>query len=416
MNAEKYEELVLSVAERSEDAKVLLGLVCLLEGASSEEALTRNFTALRGEKTEERGGEEAEERAKERGKELLRFLRKKKILGRGPFDEYISLPGYENVFSKTVAGFLLQPGDLSEYLENVLKTVDGDGERREEEKEEEEEKKEEEGKGVEEEKKERRERSNAVIKIIELLLKIDIHGVSGFTQYDIIKPDMCDMFSPAIFRSVEDELISKKLCVYGKKRKREFLKLCSSSAEIKDAKERIEEWRRKKLTTGGVPEIVEKRVKDLVAGVKKGTKEWKAKFAEVSKFSKEDLEKVGAYFSGFKMEENFLFLTGDLLVGDDTLHLVITDRLSRYDVREWRRQPVLFITEVRPRWLQKIEVVFRGAYPKLSERRVAVAVPNEVAYSNFKQDLLYDIVERLGIPEVLGLKSIPTQPVDHTFY
>ncbi|MBA7558200.1 hypothetical protein ES705_50993 [subsurface metagenome] len=100
------------------------------------------------------------------------------------------------------------------------------------------------------------------------------------------------------------------------------------------------------------------------------------------------------------MDDSFLFLTGDLYVRRETLHLVVTDSLSRYDVREWRDQPVVFVTEEIPSWIGKMEAVFSGAYPGLSERKVSIAVPNKVAYSNYKQKLLYDVVDRLGISEV----------------
>jgi len=357
MRPEEYRSLVLSVTERNEDVKVLLGLVHLLEGYSTEEALTKNFTALRGK---EKGREKE-------CKDLLKSLRKKRVLGQGPYDEYICPAGHEEVFKDTAASFSQEPHDLSKYFEKAVK-----------------------------------EGNEAAIKLIELLLKMPIHGITGFTQYDIIKNDMCDMFSPAVFRSVEEEVIKENLCIYGKKRRGEFLELLYQSEEkIEDTKEGLRVWRAKKLIAMPVTKMLEKEIEELVRGAKKGAKEWKATAAETAGLSEKEIEETEGYFSGFTMDDNFLFLTGDVLVRGDTLHLVVTDSLSRYDVREWRDQPVVFVTDEIPRWAEKMEDVFEGAYPVLSKRKVSIAVPNKVAYSNFKQKLLSEVVNRLGIREVM---------------
>jgi hypothetical protein len=356
MRPEEYRSLVLSITERNEDVEVLLGLVYLLEGCSSEEALTKNFTALRGK-----------ERARE-CKELLTSLIKKRVLICGPYDEYICPAGHEKVFEDTAVSFLQEPHDLSNYFEKAVK-----------------------------------EGNKAAIKLIELLLKMPIHGITEFTQYEIIKNDLCDTFSPAVFRSVEEEVIKENLCIYGKKRRREFLGLYQNEEKIEDTKERVREWRAEKLAAMPVTKMLEKVVEELVEETKKGAKERRAEFAEWAKFSKEEIENIEGHFSGFAMDDSFLFLTGDLLVRRDTLNLVVTDSLSRYDVREWRGHPVVFVADEIPRWIEKMEYVFRGAYPELSKRKVSIVVPNKVAYSNFKQELLYDVVDRLGINEILEL-------------
>jgi hypothetical protein len=352
MTPEEYKNLVLGMSERNEDVKLLLELVYLLEDASSEEALTKNFTALRGEEKECR--------------ELLKLLRKKRVLGRGPNDEYIYPSGHEKSFADVTAGFLQEPHDLSNYFEKAVK-----------------------------------EGNNAAIKLIELLLKMSIHGIFGFTQYDLIKNDMSDMFSPAVFCSVEEEFIHENLCIYGKKRRKEFLELYQSEERIEDTKERVRVWRAEKLAAMPSTETLEKGIEKLVAEAKRGARNRGADFAEWSRFSEEELAGIAGYFSGLTIDDSFLFLTGDLFVRGDTLHIVVTDSLSRYDVREWRHQPVLFITNEILRWIDKLEDVFTGAYPKLSERKMCIAVPNKVAHTNFKHELLYDVLERLGIGEVI---------------
>jgi hypothetical protein len=352
MFPEEYRSTILSLAEANEDVKTLLGIFYLLEGYTAEEALVKNFRAMTGKDC----------------KDLLKMLRKNGIIKIGAYNEYLCLSGYEEVFNEIAAGFSPQPGDLSEYFEKTVEEGD-----------------------------------KAALKMIESLLKMDIHGIGEFTQYDLIKNDMSEMFSPAVFHSLEEEFIKENLCVYGKRHRREFLKLYQSEDKIGAAKETVREWRAKKLAAMPVTKMLEKGMEELVKAAKKGAKEREAQFAEWSQFSQEELDKVEGYFSGFTMDDNFLFLTGDMLVGNDTLHLVVTDSISRYDVREWRDHPVVFITEEIPRWIRKIEVVFRGAYPELSERKVSIAVPNKVAYSNFKQGLLFELVNRLGIREVLEL-------------
>lgn len=356
MTPEEYRNLVLSITEKNEDVEVLLKLVYLLEGSSSEEALTKNFTALRGNAREKEC------------KELLKSLRRKRVLIIGPYDEYICPAGHEKVFADTAASFLQGPHDLSKYIEKAVK-----------------------------------EGNEAAIKLIELLLKMSIQGITGFTQYEIIKNDMCDMFSPSVFRSVEEEVIKENLCIYGKKRRKEFLGLYQSEGKKEAAKERVRAWRAEKLAAMPVTKMLEREIEKLVEEAKRGTEERRAGLAEWAKFSQEEIDAIEGNFSGFAMDDNFLFLTGDMYVRRETLHLVVTDSLSRYDVREWRDQPVVFVTEEIPSWIGKMEAVFSGAYPELSKRKVSIAVPNKVAYSNFKQKLLYDVVGRLGISEVQEL-------------
>jgi len=352
MFPEEYRNTILKLAEANDDMKTLLGIFYLLEGYTAEEALVKNFHAMTGKDC----------------KDLLKLLRRGGIIKIGAYNEYLCLSGYEKIFKESAAGFSPQPCDLSKYVEKAVE-----------------------------------EGNKAALKMIELLLKIDIHGIGEFSQYDIIKSEISEMFSPVVFHSLEEELIKENLCVYGKRHRREFLKLYQSEDKIGAAKEKVREWRAKKLAAMSVTKMLEKEMEELVKATKKGAKEREAEFAEWSQFSQEELDKVEGYSSGFTMDDNFLFLTGDMLVGNDTLHLVVTDRLSRYDVREWRDHPGVFITEEIPRWIRKIEVVFRGAYPKLYERKIAIVVPNKVAYSNFKQELLYELINRLGNSDVLEL-------------
>lgn len=353
MLIEEYKSTILSLIDANEDVKTLLGLFHPMEGCTTEAALVKNFAAITGKDC----------------KDLLNLLRKRKILRIGAYSEYICLAGYEPIFDEITAEFSAQPGDLSEYFEKAVK----DG-------------------------------NKAAVKLIELLLKIGEQGITGFTQYDIIKRDMPDMFSAAVFHSLEDDFIKENLCVYGKKHRREFLKLTQSEEKIKDVKERVRDWKSKELAKMPVTKTLEKKIGDFITDTKRAAEGRREDFVEWSKFSPEEMDQLGGYFSGFKMDENFLFLTGDLVVGRDTLHLVVTDSLSRFDVREKRVEPLMFVTAKAPRWLGRFEHIFREAYPRLSERKVAIAVPNKVAYSNFKQDLLYKIVDLLDIQEVSELR------------
>ncbi len=355
MFPEEYRSTIISLAEENDDVKTLLGLFHLLEGYTTEEALVKNFRALTGKDC----------------KDLLKLLRRKGIIKVGAYNEYLCLSGYGEVFNDIAAGFSPQPCDLSEYFDKAVE-----------------------------------EGNKAALKMIELLLKIGIHGFGEFSQYDIIKSDISEMFSPAVFRSVEEELIKENLCVYGKKHENEFLKLYQSDDKIKEVKERVREWKTNKLAMMPVKETVEKKMGELVEDARRrmNRERRKAELAETLRIPEsEKLEDTVGYFSGFTSDDTLMFITGNALVEHDTLYLVITDCLSRYEVREWKDFPVVFITEKIPKWIGKIEVVFKDAYPKLSERKIAIAVPNKVAYSNFKQELLFELVNRLGIREVQEL-------------
>jgi len=141
---------------------------------------------------------------------------------------------------------------------------------------------------------------------------------------------------------------------------------------------------------------------------------YSAEMAEMAGLSETEVEKTVGYFSGFDVDDVFLFVTGNVLVDHDTLYVAITDSLSRYEAREWRDYPVVFITEELPKWVGTIEGAFKDAYPKLSERRIAIVVPNKVAYANFKQKLLFELVNRLGITEILEIPKIGERTYSQT--
>ncbi|RJS82565.1 hypothetical protein CW713_04945 [Methanophagales archaeon] len=356
MFPEEYRNSILRLVEANEGMKTLLGIFYLLKGYTTEEALVKNFRAMTGKDC----------------KDLLKLLRRESILKIGAYNEYLCLSGYEEVFNDIVAGFSPQPPDLSEYFEIAVE-----------------------------------EGNKAALKMIELLLKMGMQGIGEFSQYDCIKSDISEMFSPAVFCSLEEEFIKKNLCIYGKKQTKEFLKLYQSDDKIKEVKERIREWKTNKLAEMPVKETVEKEIVELVEDARMRMKREKRK-EELAKTlcipESEKLEDTVGYFSGFTVDDTLMFITGNALVEHDILYLVITDSLSRYEVREWKDFPVIFITERIPKWVRKIEIVFKDAYPKLSERKIAIAVPNQVAYTNFKQGLLFELVNRLGIREVLEMR------------
>ncbi len=361
MTPEEYRMQILKLTDTdtdtggSEDIKTLLGLVYLLKEYSSEETLARNFSALRSD-------EHADCRT------LLKALRRKKILGRGPFDEYICRPGYEAVFDEVVSGFAVTPPPISAYLDTVLKEGD-----------------------------------RAAAKMIELLLKVDIHGIAGYTQYRMLEEEISERFSPSTFHALEQRFIADKLCLYVRKRAHEFLWLYNQSEEeLKRAREVLRAKREEELFQMHIVRRVEEEIRILIGLSKRERREWKEIAATHAAMPEEDIEKLSGYFSGFKMNEDFLFITGDMLIDRDTLYLVITDSLSRYDVREWREDPVVFISSETPAWIDRVKKVFNDAYPKLSDRKIAIALPESggVAYANFKQDLLSRFLERIGITEI----------------
>lgn len=349
MKPEEYKNLVLSVTERDEDARTLLGLVYLLKEYASEEALTRNFAALRGKERECMG--------------LLKSLRRKRILGTGPYDEYICPAGQEKTFEELTSRFLAEPPKLAQIVEAG---------------------------------------NNATLTMIELMLKIGIHGVPGFTQYELIKADMSDMFSPEVFQTLETEFIARNICVYGQRKPRhEFLRLYHQSEdELRTATAKLVAFREKELYKMPMTKELETQIGVIIAQSHEEAKAREEGLAEWSKFTNEELETVSGYFSGFTMDKDFIALTGDVSAARDTLHLMVKDKLSRYDVREWREQPVVFVTSELPRWIGRIKHVFKEAYPEYSERKLAIVVPNKVAYANFKQELFSTLLTRLGIEEV----------------
>jgi len=353
MFPDEYRSTILRLVEANEDMKTLLGIFYPLKGYTTEEALEKNFRAMTGKDC----------------KDLLKLLRRERILKIGTYKEYLCLSGYEEVFNEIAAGFSPQPSDLSEYFEKAVK-----------------------------------EGNAAALKMIELLLKMGMHGIGEFSQYEIIKSEISEMFSPAVFSSLAEEFIKENLCVYGKRQATEFLKLIQREDEIKEVKERVSDWKTNKLAEMPIKQTVEKEIEKLIEDARRRMEREKRKeeLAETLGIpGSEKVEDTVGYFSEFTPDDTLMFITGNALVEHDTLSFVITDCLSRYEAREWKDFPVVFITERIPKWIRQIDVVFKDAYPKLSERKMAIAVPNKVAYSNFKQKLLFELVNRLGIPEVM---------------
>jgi len=155
-----------------------------------------------------------------------------------------------------------------------------------------------------------------------------------------------------------------------------------------------------------VIELLEKEIAEHVAHARKNIKARRAEMAERAGLSEEELEETRGYFSGFTIDESSLFVAGNMIVDHDTLYVAITDSLSWYDAREWKDYPVVFITEKPPKWLWKIGSAFKDAYPKLSDRKIAIVVPHKEAYANFNQKLLSELVNRLGVSEISEIPKI----------
>jgi hypothetical protein len=354
MYPEEYKSTLLRLADADDDVRILLGLFHLLSGYTTEETFVKNFTVLTGRDC----------------RRLLKELRRKGIVKLGTYNEYLCLSGYEEFFDEVVARYAPEPGDLVQYFEDAVEKGD-----------------------------------KAALKLLRLLLKISRFGPRGFTQYELIRDDISEMFSPDVFQSLEEDLIKKRLCIYGKKRDEEFLDLYQSDDALTRVREQIIANERKKLAELPVIKTLEKEIEDLVMTTRRSIREWRAKMAESAGMSEEDLEATVGYFSGFTVDESSMFITGNMLIGNDRLYLAITDTLPRYDVWEWLANPAVFITEEVPKWMWKIEAMFKHAYPKLSDRKLAILTPNKAAYANFKQNLLSELARRLGISEIEELQK-----------
>jgi hypothetical protein len=349
MFPEEFKSTLMGLVDADDDMKTLLGLFYILKGYTTDETLKTNFAAFTGKDCTE----------------LLHVLRKRGILKLGTYNEYLCLSGYEKFFDEIARSYVPQQGNLVAYLQRAMEHGD-----------------------------------EATVKMLELLLKIGKLDSSGFTQHELIKNDMAELYSPETFQAIEADLIKEQLCLYGKKQATEFLELYQGEDNLQTARELIRAWRRERLTALPVRETLEQMSEELIAKARRGISEWGSELAERAGISEQELEATTGHFSGFSVDGATLMLGCTIIVEHDTLHVALTDSLSRHDAREWRYFPALIIAERVPKWIDRIELVFRYAYPKLSERRMAIAVPGEVAYANFKQALLFELLEQLGITEV----------------
>lgn len=349
MFPEEFKSILRELAEADDDMKLLLGLFYLLKGYTTEETLKKNFAALTGRDCTE----------------LLHLLRKRGILKIGTFNDYLCLSGYEAFFDDIARRYVPPRGDLAAYLQQAMEQGD-----------------------------------EAKLKMLELLVKIGKLDSSWFTQYELIKSDISELYSREAFQAIEHELISERVCLYGKKQTKEFLELYQDAESIGAARARISEWRRERLLALPVKAQLEQMSEELTTAAQRKIREWGAQLADQAGITEKELELTTGHFSGFAMDRTTLMLSCAMIVEHDTLHVALTDNLLRHDAREWRNFPAVIIAERIPKWIDRIELVFRHAYPKLSERRLAIAVPNQVAYANFKHGLLYEILERLEITEV----------------
>jgi len=356
----EYEHLISEFAGKDEDVKMLLSLVHILRGYSTIPALMKNFKALRRVSDEE---------AMRKCKALTKELRKRGVLWRGFYDEFVSPEGFEEVFERVVSAFVhevVRKRPLKDFFEECKAKKD-----------------------------------TAALKMLELLLKVPLQE-RGATQYEMLRADISDMFSPAKFLELEERFIAEGICIYGKKARREFLELRHSEAEKISLRDAMLEYRQEVLSTRA--EEVERAVGGMLNEMKENSELVKSLASQMNVPAESKmLKKLIGDFSGFSMDDTFFFLTASFSIFSNFLVVVLTDTLSRYDVREWRTypDPTLFLVEEMPRWVKDIESVFKDAYPPLSERKIAIAsLKTKEAFANYESDALSIFLERLGISEI----------------
>jgi hypothetical protein len=353
MFPEEFKDTLLRLAETDEDIRTLLGLFAVLEGYTTEESIAKNYTAL----------------TERDCRDPLRVLKRWEILKVGANDEYLCLSGYEDIFNEAIAAYAPQPGDLQHFLERALAEND-----------------------------------LAALKMLEMLLKIGKLGISGFSQYELLRRDLSSIFTSSTFRQLEEQLIKELLCLYGKRRDTEFLKLFLNEADLKPVKQRFYAWKQEQLAASPMVKQLETMIKEQVTEARREIHDYRATMATQSGMSADEFEDTVGYFSGFDVDDTSFFFMSNMIVGKDKLYVAVADQLSRFDVLDWKDYPVLFVLEETPTWLGDMQNVFANAYPKLKDRKIALVVPGRVAYANYEQKLLSKLVERLGVEE---LKELP---------
>lgn len=349
MFPDEYKDTLLRLAETDEDIRTLLGLFAVLKGYTTEESIAKNYTAL----------------TEKDCRDPLRVLKRWEILKVGANDEYLCLSGYEDVFNETIAAYAPQPGDLQHFLERAL--AEGD---------------------------------LAALKMLEMLLKIGKLGICGFSQYELLRRDLSNIFTSSTFRRVEEQLIKERLSLYGKRRDTEFLELFLSEEDLEPVKQRFYAWKQEQLAASPQVKQLEKMIKEQVTEARREIHDHRANLATQAGMSAEEFEDTVGYFSGFDVDDTSFFFTSYMNVGKDKLYVAVTDQLSRFDILDWKDYPVLFVLEETPKYLDDIQNVFANAYPKLKDRKIALVVPGRVAYANYEQKLFSKLVERLGVEEL----------------
>ena len=349
MFPEEFKDTLLRLAETDEDIRTLLGLFAVLKGYTTEESIVKNYTAL----------------TEKDCRDPLRVLKRWEILKVGANDEYLCLSGYEDIFNQAIAAYAPQPGDLQQFLERAL--AEGD---------------------------------LAALKMLEMLLKIGKLGISGFSQYELLRGDLSSMFTSSTFRRLEEQLIKELLCLYGKRRDTEFLELFFNEADLKPVEQRFYAWKQEQLAASQIVKQLEEIITEQVAEARRKIHEHRANLATQAGMSADEFEDTVGYFSGFDVDDTSFFFTSNMIVGKDKLYVAVTDQLSRFDVLDWKDYPVLFVLEETPKWIGDIHNVFANAYPKLKDRKIALVVPGSVAYANYEQKLLSTLIERLAVEEL----------------
>ncbi len=349
MFPEEYRDTLSRLAETDEDMRTLLGLFAVLKGYTTEESLTKNFAAI----------------TEKDCKDLLRVLKRWEILKVGANDAYLCLAGYEDIFNEAIADYALQPGDLQHFLERALAEND-----------------------------------RAALAMLEMLLKINKLGISGFSQYELLRRDISTIFTSSTFRQLEERLINELLCLYGKRRDTEFLELFPRESDLMPVKQRFYAWKQELLAASPVVKQLEQVIKEQVAEARRELRDYRTDMAKQAGMSVDEFEATVGYFSGFEVDEDSFFFTSSVIAGKHKLYVAVTDQLSCFDVLNWKDFPVLFVLTETPKWLGDIQNVFANAYPKLKDRKIALVVPGKVAYANYEQILLSMLVKRLGVEEL----------------
>ncbi len=364
MTPAEYRKMLSRMAANDERVRTIVALVHMLEGYSTIESLARNYNAIR--RMNDESAADSECRA------IVKELRKRGLLWRGFYDEFLCPEGFEDAFEDVASEFVSPPKQLSAFFEECVSKKD-----------------------------------IASLKMLELMLKMPYEH-AGMTQYEMLKTEISDMFSPDVFKSIEERMIGEGICFYMKKAKREFLSLRHEEEEKKRVRDALVDFREEYLRD--LASSFEKRLSEFADEIKEDAKKMMVESLAVKLgVTPKTLDEFICQFSGFSMDDTMMFLTTSFSVMSEVIVIVLTDRLSRYDAYTWHTypEPTLFIAEEMPSWVNEIESVFRNAYPPLKERKIAIASSkSKKAYANFESELLKDMLNSvMDVEEIVQMNE-----------